>query len=76
MAGAMRKAGKALLTYFHDADPAAIADALDFFVAHRVDCLVMDGRDDLDDRIKELIAKRHAGDLLRQWLAWAYRSTG
>lgn len=55
LASAMRKAGKALLTYCHDADPAAIADALDFFVAHRVDCLVMDGRNDLDDRIEDLI---------------------
>src|SRR4051812_33702099 len=56
LARAMRKAGKALLTYCHDAEPANIVDALDFFVAHRVDCLVMDGRNDADDRIHDLIA--------------------
>lgn len=52
----MRKSGKALLTYCHNADPASVIDALDFFVAHRVDCLVMDGRKDVDDRILDLIA--------------------
>jgi LacI family transcriptional regulator len=58
LARAMRKAGKALLTYCHEADPDAIGDALDFFVAHRVDCLVMDGRNDVDDRINDLSANR------------------
>ncbi len=53
---AMRKSGKALLTYCHNADPASVVDALDFFVAHRVDCLVMDGRQDVNDRILDLIA--------------------
>lgn len=51
----MRSTGRALLTYCHNADPASVVDALDFFVAHRVDCLVMDGRGDVDDRILELI---------------------
>ena len=51
----MRKAGRALLSYCHDADPASVADALDFFVAHRVDCLIMDGRNDVDDKILVLI---------------------
>ena len=55
LARSMRKAGRALLTYCHDADPAAAADALDFFVAHRVDCLVMDGRNDVDERILDII---------------------
>jgi LacI family transcriptional regulator len=53
---AMRRAGKALLTYCHGADPARVADALDFFVAHRVDCLVMDGRKDADEQVRQLIA--------------------
>lgn len=51
----MRSLGRALLTYCHDANPASVADALDFFVAHRVDCLVMDGRNDVDERILDLI---------------------
>lgn len=56
LASSMRKVGKALLTYCHDADPQAIASALDFFVAHRVDCLIMDGRKDLDEQVLDLIA--------------------
>jgi LacI family transcriptional regulator len=52
---ALRKTGRALLSYCHDTDPASVRDALDFFVQHRVDCLVMDGRNDVDDRIMELI---------------------
>ncbi|MDF2984025.1 MAG: transcriptional regulator, LacI family, partial [Devosia sp.] len=51
----MRRAGRALLSYCHDANPASIGDALDFFVAHRVDCLIMDGRNDVDERILDLI---------------------
>lgn len=56
LAKAMHRAGKALLTYCHEAEPKAIASALDFFVAHRVDCLIMDGRNDLDEPILDLIA--------------------
>lgn len=52
----MRKAGRALLTYCHNADPDAVVNALDFFDAHRVDCLVMDGFIGVDDRIRELVA--------------------
>lgn len=52
---AMRRAGRALITYSHAAEPRSVAEALDFFAAHRVDCLVMDGRSDVDERIKELI---------------------
>jgi LacI family transcriptional regulator len=51
----MRSTGRALLTYCHNADLPSVLDALDFFVAHRVDCLVMDGRGDVDDRILELV---------------------
>ncbi len=53
---AMRQQGRALLTYSHAAEPRTVSEALDFFAAHRVDCLVMDGRADVDDRITELIA--------------------
>jgi len=51
----MRGNGRALLTYCHGANAAAVADALEFFVAHRVDCLIMDGRNDVDERILEII---------------------
>lgn len=53
---AMRRAGRALITYSHEAEARSVADALDFFAAHRVDCLVMDGRGDVDERILDLIA--------------------
>jgi len=53
---AMRRAGRALITYSHAAEPRSVSEALDFFAAHRVDCLVMDGRSDVDDHINELIA--------------------
>jgi len=55
LARSMRKAGRALLTYCHDAEPQTIAAALDFFVTHRVDCLVMDGRNDVDEQVLDLI---------------------
>ena len=51
----LRRAGKALLSYCHDADPQSAAAGLDFFAAHRVDCLVMDGQEDVGDRIKTLL---------------------
>lgn len=51
----MRKMGKALLTYSHNADPRWVSDGLDFFAAHRVDCLVMDGQEDVGDRIKNFL---------------------
>ena len=35
---------------------ASLVEALDFFAAHRVDCLVMDGEEDAADRIRELVA--------------------
>jgi LacI family transcriptional regulator len=56
LSGAMRKAGRAVLAFCHEAEPTSVADALDFFVAHRVDCLVMDGRNDVDDRIIDLVS--------------------
>lgn len=39
----MRQHGKAVISYFHDADTRSIVEGLSFFVSHRVDCLVMDG---------------------------------
>jgi len=51
----MREAGKALLTLCHNSDPRSVSDVLDFFATHRVDALVMDGQDDVGDRIKTLL---------------------
>ena len=51
----MRKQGRALLTYCHNDDTASVLDLLDFFDSHRVDCLVMDGRPDALDRIREFV---------------------
>lgn len=51
----MRKMGKALLTLCHNSDPSGPRDVLDFFATHRVDALVMDGQDDVGDRIKTLL---------------------
>ena len=55
LSSAMRKAGRALITYSHEAEARSVADALDFFAAHRVDCLVMDGQSNVDERILDLI---------------------
>jgi len=52
----LRASGRALLTYCHDDDQDSIAEALDFFATHRVDCLVMDGREEASDMIRELSA--------------------
>ena len=35
---------------------ASISDALDFFAAHRVDCLVMDGHEEAADGVRELLS--------------------
>ena len=51
----MRKQGRALLTYCHNDDSDSVLDLLDFFDSHRVDCLIMDGRQDAADRIREFI---------------------
>lgn len=51
----LRKQGRALLTYCHNDDTASVLDLLDFFDAHRVDCLIMDGRADAVDRIRDFV---------------------
>ncbi|MEO8756798.1 MAG: LacI family DNA-binding transcriptional regulator [Devosia sp.] len=49
----LRKQGRALLTYCHNDDTAAVVDLLSFFDSHRVDCLIMDGRADAVDSIRD-----------------------
>ncbi len=51
----LRRQGRALLTYCHNDDAESVLDLLDFFDSHRVDCLVMDGRPDAADRVRELV---------------------
>jgi LacI family transcriptional regulator len=51
----MRKSGRAVLSYCHNDDPASVIDAIEFFAAHRVDCLVMDGHEEAVDGIRELL---------------------
>jgi LacI family transcriptional regulator len=52
----LRRAGRGLLTYCHNDDRGSIVEALDFFAAHRVDCLVMDGHEEASEGVRELIA--------------------
>ena len=52
----LRIAGRALLTYCHNDERASISDALDFFAAHRVDCLVMDGHEEASEGVRELLS--------------------
>lgn len=52
----MRVTGRAVLAYCHNDDRGSIAEALDFFAAHRVDCLVMDGHQEASDGVRELLA--------------------
>ena len=43
-------------TYCHNDERASINDALDFFAAHRVDCLVMDGHEEASEGVRELLS--------------------
>ena len=52
----VRRGGRALLSYCHDADPATIAEALDFFSEQRVDAVIMTGVDGQYDHIDRLKA--------------------
>jgi LacI family transcriptional regulator len=52
----LRTAGRALLAYCHNDERASISHALDFFAAHRVDCLVMDGHDEASEGVRELLS--------------------
>jgi LacI family transcriptional regulator len=51
----LRREGRALLAYCHNDDTDSVLDLLDFFDSHRVDCLIMDGRPEAADRIREFI---------------------
>ncbi|HTM78957.1 MAG TPA: LacI family DNA-binding transcriptional regulator [Devosia sp.] len=51
----MRSIGRAVLSYAHESDSRSVEEGLDFFDAHRVDALIMDGHQDLGDRIRRLL---------------------
>ena len=51
----LRKQGRALLTYCHNDDTASVLDLLNFFDSHRVDCLIMDGRADAVERVRDFV---------------------
>jgi LacI family transcriptional regulator len=53
----MRQQGRALLTYCHSTDHASVLEGIDFFEAHRVDCLIMDGQSSIDQRVRELVSR-------------------
>lgn len=52
---ALRRSGRALLTYCHESDDASVLEALDYFDAHRVDCLIMDAHTCVEERIRALV---------------------
>jgi LacI family transcriptional regulator len=51
----MRQTGRAVLCYCHDTDPNAVMDGLEFFAGHRVDAVVMDGNEQLRQRLAPYI---------------------
>lgn len=51
----MRQTGRAVLCFCHDTEPAAIVEGLEFFASHRVDAVVMDGNEELLQRLAPYI---------------------
>lgn len=51
----MRQSGRAVLCYCHDTDPNSIIEGLEFFAGHRVDAVVMDGNEELRQRLAPYI---------------------
>jgi LacI family transcriptional regulator len=57
LSSAIRKTGRALLTYCHSAEPKVMQEALDFFATQRIDALIMTGEQELYERVDELIGR-------------------
>ena len=53
----MRQTGRAVLCYCHDTEPTSFMEGLEFFAGHRVDAVVMDGNEDLRQRLQPYIAE-------------------
>jgi LacI family transcriptional regulator len=51
----MRQTGRAVLCYCHDTDPTSFMEGLEFFAGHRVDAVVMDGNEELRQRLAPYI---------------------
>lgn len=51
----MRQTGRAVLCYCHDTDPTSFMKGLEFFAGHRVDAVVMDGNEELRQRLAPYI---------------------
>lgn len=54
---AIRRTGRALLTYCHGADPKLMQEAIDFFAGQRIDALIMTGEDELYEQVDGLIGQ-------------------
>ncbi len=55
LARRMRQTGRAVVCFCHDTEPEAIVDGLEFFAGHRVDAVVMDGNEELRQRLAPYI---------------------
>ncbi|KQT45732.1 hypothetical protein ASG47_12315 [Devosia sp. Leaf420] len=53
----MRQTGRAVLCYCHDTDPSSFMDGIEFFAGHRVDAVVMDGNEELRQRLEPYISQ-------------------
>jgi LacI family transcriptional regulator len=53
----VRRAGRALLSYCHGADPHIMQEGLDFFAGQRIDALILSGEEALHDGVDELIRR-------------------
>lgn len=53
----MRHTGRAVLCYCHDTDPTSLMEGLEFFAGHRVDAVVMDGNEELRQRLAPYVAE-------------------
>lgn len=53
----MRQTGRAVLCYCHDMEPGSFMEGLEFFATHRVDAVVMDGHEQLRERLAPYIAE-------------------
>lgn len=51
----MRQSGRAVLCYCHDTEPSAAVEGLEFFAGHRVDAVLMDGNEELGQRLSPYI---------------------
>ena len=51
----MRLTGRAVLSFCHDIQPSSLREGLEFFAAHRVDAIVMDGQEVVRQDVLQLL---------------------